>query len=248
MHLFIAFLLVFGLTSAATAVMPTVSNCSLVEACNCTTAGVGGFSICAEDSSGSSNGGSTDTDSPSMRQCRYFANGTIDVPTMTVITAWVPIGSRPCIGDEIPKLNDSSETWRSRQESELRDKFTAFASKPVAWLSSAGEIEILDPVVFSVLAETEVIDGVLLGKPAQIRFRPVAARWELSNDQRFYGFTNTHSFADVGNYGAKAFVKFEVDYKYQSAGWVYDAAAWELPSNTLHVDVIERERRTLLVG
>ena len=38
-----------------------------------------------------------------LRLCSWYANGTIDSPTLSVITAWVPIGSRLCIGDEVPE-------------------------------------------------------------------------------------------------------------------------------------------------
>jgi hypothetical protein len=43
-------------------------------------------------------------------------------------------------------------------------------------------------------------------------------------------------------------VRYEVDDKYQSVNWVFAAASWELPSNKLLISVIERPRRTLLVG
>ncbi len=248
MHLFIAVWLAFGLTFFATEVLPQAPSCSIANTCDCTAVTPGEFSLCDEDSTDSSDGGSLNPGQPAMRQCRYFANGTIDVPTMTVITAWVPVGSRPCIGDEVPKPTDASDYWETRTELELKDKFTAFAARPVAWFSPGGEIEIQDPVLFFVEADTEITFGTLLGKPAQIRFRPVAARWELSNNQSIFGFTKSHSFDQVGSYTARAFVRYEVDYKYQSSAWVYAAASWELPSNKLTVSVIERERRTLLVG
>ncbi len=248
MHLFIAVWLAFGVTSFASAVLPQAPSCSIAVNCDCTSLNPGEFSLCDEDSADSSDGGSLNPGQPAMRECRYFANGTIDVPTMTVITAWVPVGSRPCIGDEVPKPNDASDAWQAKTELELKDKFTAFASRPLAWYSPGGEIEIQDPVEFSVDVDTEVTSGLLLGKTAQIRFRPVAARWELSNNQSLFGFIKTHRFDQIGGYTARAFVKYEVDYKYQSSTWVFAAASWELPSNKLTLSVIERERRTLLVG
>jgi hypothetical protein len=183
-----------------------------------------------------------------MRECRYFANGTIDSPTMTVITAWVPVGSRLCIGDVIAEPSDTSGSWQKRQETELREKLTAFASRPVAWWSPGGELEFLDPLQFRVQADTELVEGLLLGKLAQIRFRPVSARWELSDGHTLYGFSNSHTFENSGIFSAVANVRYEVDYKYQAANWVYSAASWELPSNKLIISVIERQRRTLLVG
>ena len=208
----------------------------------------GQFSVCADEVVGGGGGSSGGSGEVPMRECRYFANGTIDVPTMTVITAWVPVGSRPCIGDEVPKPASSSGTTVTAEEIELRDRFTALAEKPAAWWSPGSEVEFEDEIELHVQASTEVISGVLLGRSAQIRFRPVTARWELSNGKDLFGFHRSYSFTSPGNYWAKAYVAYEVDYKYSTANWVYNAANWELASNKLSIAVVERERRTLLVG
>lgn len=207
----------------------------------------GQFSVCAEEvvPGGDSAGGSSQIP---MRECRYFANGTIDVPTMTVITAWIPVGSRLCIGDELPKPSGASGGQMSAEEIEIRDRFTALAQKPVAWRSPASDVEFEDEVEFHVEAITLVVTGTLLGRPAQVRFRPVAASWEISNGQSFSGFSRTFAFPSPGNFWAKAQVLYEVDYKYSTANWVFKATQWELESNKLTIAVIERERRTLLVG
>ena len=208
----------------------------------------GQFSVCADEVVGGGGGSSGGSGEVPMRECKYFANGTIDVPTMTVITAWVPVGSRPCIGDEVPKPSSSSGTTMTAEEIELRDRFTAMAEKPTAWWSPGSEVEFEDEIELHVQANTEVISGVLLGRSAQIRFRPVTARWELSNGRDLFGFHRSYAFSSPGNYWAKALVAYEVDYKYSSADWVYKAASWELASNKLSIAVVERQRRTLLVG
>lgn len=206
----------------------------------------GQFSVCADEVV--TGGGSGSSGETPMRECRYFANGTIDIPTMTVITAWVPAGSRLCIGDEVPKPVNASRDYATAEEIELRDRFTALAKRPVARLSPGSEVECEDEVEFQVEAETEIVSGELLGKTAQIRFRPTSARWEISGGNGLSGFSRSYVFSSPGNHWAKAFVFYEVDYKYSSSNWVIKAATWELESNKLNIAVIERERRTLLVG
>jgi hypothetical protein len=208
----------------------------------------GQFSVCADEVVGGGGGSSGGSGEVPMRQCRYFANGTIDLPTMTIITAWVRVGSRPCIGDEVAKPNSSSATTMTAEQIELRDRFTAFVDKPVAFRSPDSDVEIDDEIEFKVKASTEVISGTLLGKAAQIRFRPVSARWETSNAKDLSGFQRSFTFSVPGAHWAKAFVTYEVDYRYSNANWVYSAASWELGSNKLSISVVERERRTLLVG
>lgn len=208
----------------------------------------GEFSVCAEESVGSGGGGLGGSDGPAMRECRYFANGTIDVPTMTIITAWVTVGSRLCLGDEIPKPSSSSDSWQNQAEIELRDKFTAFATRPIAIRTPLGEVEFEDLVSLRVQADTEVVTGTLLGRQAQIRFRPVSARWELSDGSSLFGFQKSHSFRTTGTFVARAFVNYEVDYRHSGGNWVFNATSWELGANKLTIVVIERERRTLLVG
>ncbi len=183
-----------------------------------------------------------------MRECKYYANGTIDVPTMTIITAWVPSGSRLCLGDAVPDQSGPSSSWGNQVKLELRDKFTAFASRPLASWTPNEEVELEDVIEFKVFARTESVSGSLLNRPAQIRFRPVSARWEISEGSKLYGFQRSHSFNAAGIYTATASVTYEVDYKFSTQDWVMNAARWELSANKLSIVVVERERRTLLVG
>jgi hypothetical protein len=259
MNLLIVLLFAFGVTNLAVD-FQALSNHSSLQANSSTQDRVhqlasecpdgipGQFSVCAGEVVGGGGGSSGGSGEVPMRECRYFANGTIDVPTMTVITAWVPVGSRPCIGDEVAEPSSSSGSTMTAEEIELRDRFTALAERPTAWWSPGSEVEFEDEIELHVQASTEVISGVLLGRSAQIRFRPVTSRWELSNGRDLFGFHRSYAFSSPGNYWAKALVSYEVDYKYSSANWVYKAASWELASNKLSIAVVERERRTLLVG
>jgi hypothetical protein len=148
----------------------------------------------------------------------------------------------------VTKPSTLSGTTKTAEEIEIRDRFTALAQRPTAWWSPGSEVEFEDEIELHVQAETQIISGSLLGRSAQIRFRPISARWELSNDKHLFGFHRSVAFSSPGDHWAKAYVRYEVDYKYSSANWVYQAASWELGANKLAIPVIERERRTLLVG
>lgn len=242
MHLLLVAFLAFGLATfnAGLATQNQSENCS--------NAMPGQFSVCAEESNGTDGSGSTGTGGVLMRECKYYANGTIDVPTMTVITAWVPSGSRLCLGDAMPDQSGSSSSWSNQVKIELRDKFTAFASRPTASWTPNAEVELEDMIELKVFAQTESVSGSLLNRPAQIRFRPMSARWEISDGSNPFGFRASHSFNAAGIYVAIATVTYEVDYKLSAKDWVMNAARWELSANKLNIVVIERERRTLLVG
>jgi hypothetical protein len=261
MHLVILFLVAIGVSSflGTYQSQPTLDNApsqsitkssyrSEYLAKECPGGTAGQFSVCADEVISGGRGESGVSDKATMRECRYFANGTIDVPTMTVITAWVPVGSRLCIGDVAPKPGKASGDQLTAEEIELRDKFTALAKRPLASFKPGSEVEIDDQIEFNVQADTEIVSGTLLGRAAQIRFRPVSARWEISEGQRLSGFSRGYAFSVAGNHWARAYVSYQVDYKYSSDNWVIKAASWELESNKLAIAVIERERRTLLVG
>ena len=242
MHFFLVLFLGFGAT------VPGATFLASGEDVSCDESTAGQFTVCAEDSKPGTGGGSSGSSGPAMRECRYFANGTIDIPTLTVITAWVPVGSRPCIGDVVAEPSSSSGTWQTQEEIELREKFTALATRPKAWWNPGQAVEFLDPVELHLQAQTEVVIGDLLGKEAHVRFRPVAVRWECSDGSVLFGFHKIHSFENPGSYQAQARVKYEVDYRYAAGNWVFNAAHWELTSNKLTIPVIERQRLTLLVG
>ena len=109
-----------------------------------------------------------------MRLCSYYANGTIDQPIVTVITAWVEVGSRLCIGDVVPQ--ESYQTPARTIQDELHDQFTAYSNRPFAWWEPGDEVEFEDPALFRVSRNELSFTGDLLGQGATIRFRPVSAR------------------------------------------------------------------------
>lgn len=173
--------------------------------------------------------------------CKYYSNGTIDVPTPIYIEAYVYVGSRLCIGDQpdAPSRTISDE---------LRDQLRASSGRPVASWEPGGEIEIDEPAFFRVEFDDRTVSGQLLGRSARIRFVAISHRWVFSDGERRSGPSIEKMFLDAQDQSAQAFVRIRVDYQYSGGSWIIGALEAELPSNLLELKVIERPRRTLLVG
>lgn len=230
-----------------------VASCDVTSAalgnCGCDQAIAGQFTLCASNQTQSqlpgSSSGATSKPKP-LRLCSYYANGTIDVPTITVITAWVEIGSRLCIGDEQPEK--IVYTPARTVQDDLNDSVTAVSDRPMAWWEPGDEVEFEDPAIFKISRTNLNFSADLLGQLAQIRFVPTSARWQFSDGGVGEGFSFTRSFPDIGNYWAQGYVQYRVDYRIGNASWVLAATTWELAANQLQVLVVEYPRRTLLVG
>jgi hypothetical protein len=177
-----------------------------------------------------------------QRLCNYYVNGTIDIPTLTIISAWVDVGSRPCIGDPIPEPKPVVRTVTE----ELEDIFSARLDNPKAWLTSRSKPEVFEPVGFAVESFDVTVAGSLFGDPATIRFRPVAFNWTFSDGSKSSGDTVSRSFSQPGKAWGKVSVRYEVDYR-KSGAWTMDAASWSLTSNTVHLEIFDPPRKTLLV-
>ncbi len=199
----------------------------------------GSFSLCASKEEKSTT--SKPNEKP-MRECKYYVNGTIDVPTQTIITAWVEVGSRSCIGDEPiePKVVYKTVT------EQLDDIFSARAEPPVAFTDARTNPEPFEPIRLWVEVGTQQHSGSLFGEPARIRFRPEATRWEFSEGAAGYGSSVTTGFSAEGSHWARAKVRFSVDYE-TGGKWTFDAAEFWLGSNQINFLVIDPPRRTLLV-
>lgn len=200
----------------------------------------GSFTICESKSQKKS---STTAPKPNpQRLCKYYVNGTIDVPTLTVISAWVDVGSRLCIGDPIPEPAPVVKTIRE----ELEDVFSARLSNPKAWLTSRARPEPLEPVGFEVESFQVTVNGSLFGDPATIRFRPVSFSWSFSDGSKASGDQVAKVFTQAGKAWGKVSVRYEVDYR-KTGAWTLDAASWSLNSNTVNLEVFDPPRKTLLV-
>ena len=178
-----------------------------------------------------------------LRLCSWYANGTIDSPTLSVITAWVPIGSRLCIGDEVP---DATKQVVSIDD-EVSDVFGATSRRPFAYWSPGGEVEVGVPASFFVELAAGEFAGNLLGRSANIRFEPIAARWQFSDGETRSGFSVDRIFDSPGSLSAVAKVRVRASYRFDGGSWQQsDAEIW-LSSNELAISVVEIPRRTLLV-
>ncbi len=178
-----------------------------------------------------------------LRLCSWYANGTIDLPTLSVITAWVPIGSRLCIGDEVPEATQQVVSI----DDEVSDVFGATSRTPFAYWSPGGEVEVGLPASFFVELAPGEFAGNLLGRSATIRFEPVTARWKFSDGEAISGFGVDRIFQSPGSLSAVAKVRVRASYQFDGGTWQQsDAEIW-LSSNELAISVVEIPRRTLLV-
>lgn len=207
----------------------------------CSSSTPGSFSLCDSTTIDRTTGTGATNASP-KRLCTFYANGTIDIPTMTVISAWIDVGTRLCIGDPIP---DPAPPRTITEE--LSDIFTAHLERPVARLLSRQRPESFEPVVFEVDAMAKTVTGQLLGEPATIRFRAVGVNWVFSDGDAARGSNVSKFFTTPGTVWGKARVTYEVDYK-RTSSWVLEAASWTLTSNTVDLEVFDPPRKTLLVS
>ena len=221
---------------------------------DCTSAAAGSFTVCASQGQSSvgqvpsSSGGSSSKSKPKpQRSCQYYVNGTIDVPTIGIITAWVDVGSRLCIGDPVPATTSPIDTKPKSVETQIQEQFTAVSKAPYAWWNPGDSVEMGEPASFHVTAGAVVENGRLFDQSALIRFRPVDFRWAFSDRYQGSGKFFVRAFEVVGIYQATAIVDYQVDYKIGSGSWNSNAASWSLESNQLSVVVIDPPRRTLLV-
>ena len=212
------------------------------------------FTICAEkieqsSSQTSAKPGSGAPKAKPMRLCSYYLNSSIDVPTGGIITAWIPVGARSCIGDVPPEPRAAAtpKTIQSASESAIRDSLTGFSNRPFASWSPGGEIEIFEFGQFSVAVNNRTTSGQLLGEAAQIRFTAISTSWQFSDSVSMSGSTVSREFQTVGSFWAVAKVDYRVDYQFSGQSWVIGAANVTLSSNQLEIEVIEPPRRSLLI-
>lgn len=218
---------------------------------DCSGSQAGSFTICASQGSSSETSapGRTKTPEPKpMRLCRYYVNGSIDQPTIGVITSWIVVGSRLCIGDAIPETSLVVPPAIKSVQSQLSEQFSADTTNPFARWEPGDELEVEEVGSFFVSAAEFQKSGRLFDKNAQIRFRPIHISWDFSDGMSGSGTGYQRSFSDIGMYRAVAVVDYEVDYKIGAENWISNAASWSLDSNALTVLVIDPPRRTLLVG
>lgn len=209
----------------------------------CPTSQGASYTICAEKETIKSPPASSTPAPKPMRLCSYYVNGTIDIPTVSVITAWIEVGSRLCIGDPPPaEVKPRAKTITE----ELTDQFTAYATPPFAFLSPSAEVEIGEIVSFGVNVGGGTHGGLLFGSAAEIRFVATGVSWFFSDGQALSGRFVSASFGNPQQITARASVSYRIDYRYPASSWVLGAANASLDSNQLSLRVIDPPRRSLL--
>ena len=225
-----------------------LAGCDLAGAalgvCDCGTAvsEVASFQICAQEGSSQSTERVGPRQPRPLEYCEYYVNGSIDQPTLTIIRAWVPVGSRSCIGDE-----PSQTIERTSKESLLEGIFGANSDRAMATWLPGGELEVDQSARFLVDFPAKVVSGQLLLRQADIRFKAVMATWSFPDGRLLQGFDVMRSFSEIGTFEIRASVRVQIDYRYAGEGWVNAAHFATIQSNSLVVEVIEKPRRTLLV-
>jgi hypothetical protein len=225
-----------------------LSSCSTTGAAlgicsnECPTAQGASYTICAERNTETRSESKVSTPKP-QRLCSYYVNGTIDEPTASVITAWVAVGSRLCIGDAppaeyVPVVKTAAE--------QVREAFTAYATRPFAYLDPSVEAEIAEPVSFGVHVGGGIHRGALFGSAAEIRFVSTGVIWKFSDGQSAAGQSVVVSFEEPQFLSAIATVSYRIDYRYLGSTWVLGASSASLDSNTVSLEVIDPPRRSLL--
>ncbi len=240
------------------AMLAAAASCDINKAamglCGGCPDGSAAYAICATEAgggTGSSNLPGSSNAGPKkptpMKLCNYYVNGSIDRPTLGIISAWVPVGSRLCIGDEVVEYTPGP-SWQERIDTEISDRFAASSNLPVAWWEPGDETEYEELVRFYVDPRNKSVPGALLGEAATIRFTATSIAWNFSDGGRGFSASYSREFKEVGSYKAFATVQYRVDYKIGLANWLLSAATRELKSNVLDVLVVKYPRRTLLVG
>ena len=130
---------------------------------------------------------------------------------------------------------------------EVSDVFGATSRRPFAYWSPGGKVEVGVPASFFVELAAGEFAGNLLGRSANIRFEPIAARWQFSDGETGSGFGVDRIFDSPGSLSAVAKVRVRASYQFDGGSWQQsDAEIW-LSSNELAISVVEIPRRTLLV-
>ena len=213
----------------------------------CSTLQGSSYTICAERESKGTTTTKPKTPQPKIpkpkRLCSYYVNGTVDIPTSSMISAWVEVGSRLCIGDEIPVPTVPKVRTVAEQAT---DAFTAYAVAPFAFFSPNSQIEITEPVSFGVNVGGGSHGGSLFGSPAEIRFVSTGVNWYFSDGQSAGGRSVSVSFWEPQTVSAYARVSYRIDYRYPDSDWVSGAAFASLESNRVSLEVIDPPRRSLL--
>ena len=120
----------------------------------------------------------------------------------------------------------------------------------------------LDTNFYSIVG-TEIVNGVLLGQPASVRFTPVSwhwaygdgtgatrgtpgATWAAQGIPEFDPTPTSHIYSTEGTYYIDLSITFTADYRYSTGNWTRVYGTITLPANRLKISV--GDAKTVLVN
>jgi len=116
------------------------------------------------------------------------------------------------------------------------------------------------PANFISGATTQVVDGVLLGRSAAVRFTPVGFSWATGDGERVEASTpgaswerlgvgeltdtaTSHRYAERGWYDVRPVVTYAAEYRFDGSGWVPIEGTLDVAGETFSVRVVTVETR-----
>jgi len=107
---------------------------------------------------------------------------------------------------------------------------------------------------FFALTDPHVVNGILLERPADVRFTPVAYRWAYGDGtsatkpskggtwaalgiREFEPTPTSHVYAELGDYTITLDIVFTADYRFDGGGWRPVVGSIVLPAYDLHIRV-----------
>ena len=116
------------------------------------------------------------------------------------------------------------------------------------------------PANFISAATTQVVDGVVLDRPAAVRFTPVGFSWATGDGGRVEASTSgaswarlgvreltdtatSHRYAERGRYDVQPVVTYAAEYRFDASGWVPIEGTLDVTGETFPVRVVTVETR-----
>lgn len=107
---------------------------------------------------------------------------------------------------------------------------------------------------FYAITGSHVVDGTLLGRPAAVRFTPVAFHWDYGDGTRVTAATmggtwaslgipefeptpTSHVYQQIGDYTITLRIAFAAEYRFDGGAWRSVTGTITLPANDLHIRV-----------
>ncbi|WP_353826533.1 hypothetical protein [Agromyces sp. SYSU T0242] len=138
----------------------------------------------------------------------------------------------------------------------LRDIASFQPAVPVGTMEPSGWAVVSLPANFVGAASVETRSGTLLGRPAEVRFHPIAHRWTHSDGAvvesadpgatwaelgaaEFSPTSTSHAYASPGSYSVQPTVVYAAEYRFDGSNWRWIDGFLTLAAPTISVLVGE---------